>query len=333
MPPVKLDNNGDPPRREGAPRGPIQEASMNRSIFSPRRLCLALATAAAFSAASAAHAGPFDGLSDLFSDNETRILVWVANPVDRLNLSPWDYIELQQRNAAEKGAPNQHPVQLSADAVARALAGVQVQLGKDTVALFEPGEVSRLSRAIAGSFTKATAEQDLVFVTTGRHKELGAYGAKLTSTGRVFYADGALQLIVGVQLSDALLGLRPGTSPTRSLDPGKRAKPAERVKIVDPGQPGVRVVRNDWIAVQLESAAPAAVAAPAAAPAAAAPAAPAPAAATPPAAAPATAVDPAVQRHFSQQESRLVLLKRMRDQGLITEAEYEAKRAEALKNL
>lgn len=300
---------------------------MNRSTFSTRRLCLAFATAAAFAGAPAAHAGPLDGLTDLFSDSESRITVWVANPSDRLNLSPWDYIELQQRTATEKGTPNQHPVQLSADAVARALTRVQVILGKDTVALFEPAEVSRLSRAIAGSFTKANAEQDLVFVSTGRHKELGAYGAKLTNTGRVFYADGALQLIVGVQLSDALLGLRPGTSPTRALDPGKRAKTAERVKIVDPGQGGARLVRNDWIAFQLDAAAPAA---PAAAPAAVAPVA-APAAVAQPVAAP--AVDPAVQRHFSQQESRLVLLKRMKDQGLITEAEYEAKRAEALKNL
>ncbi|WP_374600117.1 SHOCT domain-containing protein [Niveibacterium sp.] len=302
---------------------------MNRSILSTRRLCLALATAAAFAGAPAAHAGPLDGLTDLFSDSESRITVWVANPTDRLNLSPWDYIELQQRSGAEKGAPNQHPVQLSADAVTRALSSVQVILGKDTVALFEQAEVSRLARAIAGSLTKAGPDQDLVFVSTSRHKELGAYGAKLTNTGRVFYADGALQLIVGVQLSDALLGLRPGTSPTRALDPGKRAKSSERVKIVDPGQSGARVVRNDWIAFQLDAAASAASAAPAA-PAVVAPAA-APAAAAQPASSP--AVDRAVQRHFSQQESRLVLLKRMRDQGLITEAEYEAKRAEALKNL
>lgn len=301
---------------------------MNRSILSTRRICLALATAAAFAAAPAAYAGPLDSLTDLFSDSESRITVWIANPSERLNLSPWDYIELQQRSGAEKGAPNQHPVQLSADAVARALSSVQVVLGKDTVALFEQGEVSRLSRAIAGSFSKATPDQDLVFVSTSRHKELGAYGAKLTNTGRVFYADGALQLVVGLQLSDALLGLRPGTSPTRSLDPGKRAKSAERVKIVDSGQSGARLVRNDWIAFRLDATAPAASAAPAAlAPAA------APAAAPVAQPAAATAVDPAVQRHFSQQESRLVLLKRMRDQGLITEAEYEAKRAEALKNL
>lgn len=298
---------------------------MNRSILSTRRLCLALATAAAFTGAPAAHAGPLDGLTDLFSDSESRLTVWVTNPSERLNLSPWDYIDLQQRSNAEQGKPNQQPVQLSADAVARALSSVRVLQGKETVALFEPDEVSRLSRAIAGSFSKARADQDLVFVSTGRHKELGAYGAKLTNSGRVFYVDGALNLIVGVQLSDALLGVRPGHSPTRSLNPGERAKTADRVKIVEPTSSGARLVRTDWIAIQLDAATPTA------APAALLPA--APVAAPQAVAAPTTGVDPAVQQHFSQQESRLVLLKRMRDQGLITEAEYEAKRAEALKNL
>ncbi|GAA5178983.1 hypothetical protein GCM10025771_19640 [Niveibacterium umoris] len=304
---------------------------MSKSSHTVRRICLALTMAAAF-AGVPAHAGPLDGLTDLFSDSESRLTVWIANPADRLNLSPWDYIELQQRPAAEQGAPNQHPVQLNADSVAAALASVQVVLGKDTVALFEAGELSRLSRAIAGSLAKATPEQDLTFVTTGRHKELGAYGAKLTSTGRVFYAEGALQLIVGVQLSDALLGLRPGARPTRALDPGKRGKAAEGVQIAAPARSDARLVRKDWIAMSL-----AAQAAPAAAPLAAPQPAPAavvaPAVAAPASAAPATTVDPAVQRHFSQQESRLVLLKRMLDQGLITEAEYQAKRAEALKNL
>jgi len=300
---------------------------MNRSTLSPRKFASACLLAFALTGAPAI-AGPLDGLTDLFSDSESRLTVWIANPSERVRLSDWDYIELQARGTAEQGAPNQHPVTLAQSDVARALQRVQVRSGKDVVPLFEPEEVSRLSRAIAGSFGKATAEQDLIFVTTARHKVLGAFGQKLTSTGRVFYLDGALQLIVGVQLSDALLGLRPGTQPTRSLDPGSRSKPANKVDLVEPTQPGMKRVRPDWVALQME-ASPGAAVVPALAASAAAPSAtPAPATK-----APTGQLDADVERHFNQQESRLLLLKRMRDQGLITEGEYEAKRAEALKNL
>ncbi|WP_341674876.1 SHOCT domain-containing protein [Niveibacterium sp. SC-1] len=300
---------------------------MDGSILPLRRLVVAGALALSLGCGPAL-AGPLDGLTDLFSDSESRLTTWIANPTERVRMSDWDYLDLQTRGAAEQSAPNQHPVALSQVDVAHALERVKARSGKDVVALFEPDEVSRLSRAIAGTFGKARPDQDLVFVSTARHKVLGSFGQKLTTTGRVFYAEGTLQLIVGVQLSDALLGLRPGTQPMRSLDPGSRSKAAAKVDLVEAPQPGVTRVRNDWVALRLDATPGPATGSepgPAAATAAIAPAAPS--------GTPASRLDAEVERHFNQQESRLLLLKRMRDQGLISEEEYQAKRAEALKNL
>lgn len=260
------------------------------------------------------HAAGLDGLASLFDDGDSRLNSWIANPAEKARFGDWDYVALQAR---EEGAePSSHPVQLSAEALAPALAGIRVASGKDIVPLFEPEEVSRLSRAIAGGLAKASAAQDFVFVSTARHQVLGAFGQKLTSSGRVFYRAGELNLILGVQLSDALLGLRPGTRPTRAILPGERARAADRVAIVEAGSGG-RLLRRDWLAIPLQAgvARPSQALAPAAE------------------AAPATALDPSVQKHFDEQQTRLLLLKRLRDQGVISDAEYEAKRAETLRQL
>lgn len=271
---------------------------------------------AALLGAMPVRAATLDGLASLFDDGDSRLNSWIANPTEKTRFGDWDYVALQARE--DGGEPSQHPVQLSAEALAPALAGIRVASGKDVVPLFEPEEVSRLSRAIAGGLAKAKANQDFVFISTARHQVLGAFGQKLTSSGRVFYRAGELNLILGVQLSDALLGLRPGTRPTREILPGERSRAAERVKIVEAGSGG-RLLRPDWLAIPLQAGAPR-------------PSEASPAAAAP-ALAPTPALDPAVQRHFNEQQTRLLLLKRLRDQGVIFESEYEAKRAEALRQL
>lgn len=285
-----------------------------KKTFRSRRWIGAFAIASLLACALPVRAATLEGLADLFNDGDSRLNGWIANPSEKMRFGDWDYVALETRG--HDGAPaNQHPVVLSPETLAAALREIRVASGKDVVPLFEEEEVSRLSRAISGGLAKASPAQDFVFVTTARHQVLGTFGQKLTSTGRVFFLDGELQLIVGIQLSDSLLGLRPGTRPTRALEPGERSRAAPGVKIVAPGK-GARVLRNDWlaIAVPLGVAAQPQTASPASLPA-------------------VPALDPAVQRRFSEQETRLLLLKRLYDQGVISESEYQAKRAEALKQL
>jgi hypothetical protein len=106
---------------------------------------------------------------------------------------------------------------------------------------------------------------------------------------------------------------------------------------------GAEKVRGNWLTfpVVLETKAPQeeamAAAAAAPAPAAAAPAAaavPVPAPAPVPAAAPATAAQGVKdQAFFEQQQQRLRSLKRMHDDGLITDAEFDKKRQEIIDGL
>jgi hypothetical protein len=130
-----------------------------------------------------------------------------------------------------------------------------------------------------------------------------------------------------------------GTHQVPPLTYGSRVK-AGRDSIASPVATNRRA---DWLALPLAAAAvpttvapgPAAAAAQAA-PAAAARAAPAP---TPPAATPAAPAAPAAaprprdQAFYEEQAQRLKGLKLLRDQGVLTEEEYQAKRREILSSL
>ena len=290
----------------------------------PSRISAALALTAAL-AAPAAQAGFFD---DLFGNKDsTRLEKWAGSPDDTMKWGEWDFLRIDTRGA--QAQPSAQPVQLTADQVATALAGIKIQGFKQTNTLFSEDEVRRFAPAIAIGLAKANAYQDLIFVSTGQHSWSGLMAPLLSNSGRIFFADGRLNLILGSAHVDFLADLRQGSRQAPKFDFGSRGTRAQKVNILGVEKGEAKIIREDWIAISIDS-----VAAPAIVPA---------ASANPidrnrispvQQAQPAAQAAPAAEDPFyGKQEARLRALKRMRDQGLITDEEFQQKRADVLKNL
>ena len=240
-----------------------------------------------------------------------------------------DYVRIE---AAEPGAaPSLHPAVVAPETLRAALAGVRNAAKDDE--LFTDDELKTLVPALVRALARAEAGQDVAFAVTGRHGGFGPLVPKTVTTGRVFRSADGLQLIAGMTWAP-FEGQYLATGVRIAFEPGRRAAPVgPEVRLAAPNG---RSVRADWVSLPLSAPA---VAAPAVQPVPTAPMpAAAPSAAAPPAPAAAGAAAPAPQRardaaFFEEQENRLRTLKRLRDNGLITEEEFQQKRREVLQLL
>ena len=248
------------------------------------------------------------------------VVLWSAN-------DQWVKIEPQDDAAA---SPNDHPTQLTSEAISNALAALRIRStdGDRTAeaqrSVFTAEELRNLAPRIAAGLAKAGPRQDVTFSTIGSHPRAagGLVKDPGVNAGRVFYVDGKINVIFGELQSGyrkrSVYGQR-----TEDFTPrreGSRSKDAEHDWILA-ARPGVELhstaggVRNDW--VEIDSAAVASGAAAVSQ---------APAAVTPPAATAAT--KPGVDI-----EQRLKTLKELRDKNLISEEAYRAKMQELLSEL
>ncbi|WP_243319666.1 SHOCT domain-containing protein [Geothrix sp. SG200] len=251
------------------------------------------------------------------------LLPGLATPAAEADRTQWKLASFTwvNRVAAEPGAPaNDHPAQVSREAIQMALGPVVAQVDGSDTPLFEAKELAALAKALEEAFAVVKPSEDLVLLSTqrrGGHFMDPAFGV----TARVFVKGGALNLIV----HDARLDFMDRYSADRTLPTfayGSR-KAASAVSLRGPG---AALVRPDWLAIPLAVAS----AAPAPAPAPALGQAQAPSAPTP---APTAEAPKRDQDFYDQQYQRLKALKRMRDENLITEAEYQQKREAILKTL
>jgi hypothetical protein len=213
-------------------------------------------------------------------------------------------IQLVPREAGS--APNQHPRALDAETLRQQLAAVRFRTPKGKSApLFGASEIADLVKALPDALAAAKPDQDLLLLSTSRRDD-ALFMAPLGLTARLFVANDKLQLIVHDARLDYHTRWRAsGVRPEFRF--GSRAAAGPAALAAASEQP-----RPDWVALPLTprtNAAPAGAPASAAAPAQAQPAAP------------------------TDTESRLRMLKRLRDENLITEDEYRQKRAEILKTL
>lgn len=235
---------------------------------------------------------------------------------------------------AEAGAPaNAHPATLSDEALVALLGPVQAQVEGRSIPLFAKDELKGLARPLREALALAKPGDDLILLSTFKRGG-GFMEMPVGLTARFFMADGALNLIV----QDARLSFMDRYSADRTLPTftyGSRAAASGAVLEA----PGATRRRADWLSFPVVAAPtpapapapaiPAPVAAPAPTPA---PAAKAPA---PVPAAPATKAAPAArdEAFYEAQAQRLRALKKLRDENLISEAEYQAKREAILKEL
>lgn len=266
--------------------------------------------------AGPAHA---DALTSLFDLTPAKVKAWRAAPQGALYWNQIDRVELSQRGGPPDNAPNQQPAEIGEAELAAALAKLQYRSARgEVLPLFSAEEIKRVQMALAAALGVANGTQDVLFVSTGPKKERG-YTRTLTAAGRAFYADGALNVLVGEAGRDVMHEVRTeqGSQLTVNFNHGSRAEAEKTVALVAAPQAGVTLVRSDWLRVPLVAQAKSAATS-------AAPAAGAAAAVAQPAGA-----SPAIKA----QEERFELLKRLHDKGLISDAEYEKKREELLKSI
>lgn len=235
----------------------------------------------------------------------------------------------------EPGAPaNNHPVTLSTNLLRDLLNQIRISGGSGAgEPLFAREELDELVDALAEALMVAGPREDLVFNSSSRRGG-GILSMPYAVTARLFVQGDKLSIIVHDSRFD-FFGEYRGSNKPPVFVYGSRATAGTAT--ID--RAGASRRRADWLEMPLTLAAspavtvgmPAAPAAPGmpAPPAAVAAPVPAPAAA-PPAPVPNRPRDAGF---FEEQEQRLAALKRLREKGLITEEEYQQKRAEILKSL
>ncbi len=202
---------------------------------------------------------------------------------------------------AEAGAaPSQHPAQLDGEVLRRGLKAIR--FGEE--ALFEGREVDQLVKPLLEAFAVADPGEDLVLLSTGRRGG-GFLNPSFGVTARLFVQGGKVQVIVRDTRLDFVDRYRVrGEKPEFVY--GSRAQAGSAALKGE----GLASRRGDWVEFPaVPAAAPAAVL-------------PGFQGAPEPRAVPAEGP-----------EARLRALKRLREENLITEDEYQAKRQEILKNL
>lgn len=164
--------------------------------------------------------------------------------------------------------PNAHPVSLNAQEITNALNAVEVwdkksfrnifRKSEGAVTLFSQGQAVTLGTYIAEGLRKATPKQEIVFAVARNEKGFLSIRQTNFTSGRAFYADGRLNLIIGEfqKPSDRFQERAAQSSGVEEIhyffSHGKRSKPGDFDKAVM-AKPGIEVrdtgdkVRLDWL--------------------------------------------------------------------------------------
>ncbi len=160
---------------------------MTKTFMFARLLLLAVLTSVAVTAAQA------DLLPDLFK----------KTPLDR---EIWKEGEQYVGLAAQDGgaAPNQHPAQLDVGDVRDALRSLELwEKGgllreEQSTPLFTQGQAETLGRYVPEALARAKPQQDVLFVVRGYGSiALDTLKEREWTSGRAFFVDGKLNLIIG----------------------------------------------------------------------------------------------------------------------------------------
>ncbi len=250
--------------------------------------------------------------------------VWASDT--RLWAEGNDYVQLEAVSAA-----NQHPVVFSAEQLTTLLGHFYKHKGnKEPVPYFSQDEISRIAPELVRLFAKAKLGEDIDFGTSFRAGGFFLVPRTLNA-GRLFVVNGQLNLLVGMCNAEQDVAYQQTFGKYRELDHGSRIKPADKLGCeLLAGNDMERVNnRTDWVRLNINAALttkavpmffPATKALTFGA-----------TASPDQATKPAPATQPA--EPASGAEERLITLKRLHDNGLITDPEFEQKRAEVMKGL
>lgn len=237
----------------------------------------------------------------------------------------FNYVRIER--AEDGAAPNQHPLDLGEEDLARMLGAVRL----GTKPLLDKDDLGEIIPHLVAALGRATAQQDVSFALAGKHTGFGLFAARDVTTGRLFNTADGLQLIVGMahQPFEDQFKARGTLIP---FEPGRRAAPLAGAVALKVAASAGTLQRADWVVLRPAATAQAQTPAPTTAPAPAARQAPAAAPSAVSPVQPAASATPADAR-FREISERLKTLERLRDSGLITPQEYEQKRKQVLDGL
>jgi hypothetical protein len=174
---------------------------------------------------------------------------------------------------------NDHPAQLSAEEVRKALTSLKLQQEKENDSSDEPAslltdeQVGTLGRYLSEGLAGAKANQDVVFALDKYVKTLfGLKSRRIFVAGRAFYKDGQLNVLIGDYDRPAEEGFEAAYDPTHmgivnyNFDHGRRTKDARafnRSLVSVEGIENMRVegaARNDWLLIDVTAVSEASVA-------------------------------------------------------------------------
>ncbi|MDO9307887.1 MAG: SHOCT domain-containing protein [Deltaproteobacteria bacterium] len=225
-------------------------------------------------------------------------------------------LERQDSDGNTRIAANDHPAEFSLDRLTSILASIKVRFADSEKPgpLFTAPAIQVLAPHLQKALKQAAPGQDVVFAVFGLHDALyGLAKSPRVTTGRVFFKAGKLNLIVGLVQKDVNEREDRRLSP---FTPGSRQKQASGEWTLLTDTP---LVRGDWLAFGDDWQAPVV---------------PSAVVEKKEAAGPAAAVQPAKRsEEVRKPAERLIILKELKEKGLITEDEYRAKRLEILNGI
>ncbi len=220
-----------------------------------------------------------------------------------------DFTTIQRVPREPASEPNQQPRAVPPEQLRSVMASLRVSLKGKSQALFTSDELSDLIEPLAQALAIAGPDDDLLLLSTARRGD--AILAPATGiTARLFVQADQLNFIVHETRSD-FMGAWIGTRIRPKFSYGTRV----RASGAELASAGGQMRRADWQGLPLNAVVVT----------------PAPAHATAPT--PAAVAAPVREGVYQEQEQRLRGLKRLLEQGLITEAEYQQKRREILQTL
>jgi hypothetical protein len=155
--------------------------------------------------------------------------------------------------------PNDHPVQLSAEQIRTMLGSLDAHFEDEEkpVPLFTYKELEILGDAISTGLATAQPREDVTFAIVGIHREFISFTSdRQYVSGRVFYQDGKLNLIIAhlhdhywANVDRRLYPVETGSRKYTAPDPRKAAprswKPVPVAGLETPTVAGLK--RNDWL--------------------------------------------------------------------------------------
>lgn len=241
-----------------------------------------------------------------------------------------DFVRLERADGAS--AASTLP-KLSADAIRASLAAVQVTHDGETVPVLDADQLELIAAPIARALAEASPGQDVVFAVHGRWGTLDYFGPPRATAGRLFVDGGSLDLIIG-QVKGTFLASGLTIDPTRIRTGSRMTAQDTEHRIIPNGAVSLAIAgRTDWARISPQ----AWIGTTYGAPIAQTPAAPAytpsqlpGATATPEPASPAMVAAP-VPQDPNQIEQRFLALKRLLDNHMISQDEYDRAKADLLK--